>query len=187
MNEHIVGINRTALWTAWKGIRKQLRDSSRRDVVDFLEYDIEPKVWIQRLLDQLERGIYEPSAPQRFELAKAKGFSRRLTFPEIPDLVLYRAVVDYLFSRVRRREYKHVYFEQDTLAEATKRATSEAIVVMQDLAPYASLSTRRIHAWLRYDQYRRYLILRDIFPFIVITDITNFFDSVPSGRIRLAE
>src|SRR5262249_19337274 len=75
----------------------------------------------------------------------------------------------------------------DALAEATKRAATEADQVMQELmSPYVSLSKRRFYAWLRYDQYRRYLIMRRVYPYIVLTDITNFFDSVLHSRVASA-
>jgi len=57
----IPGISRTSLWGSWKIIRKELDNASIRDVVDFLDYDIEPDVWIRRLLRQIADGTYEPS------------------------------------------------------------------------------------------------------------------------------
>jgi hypothetical protein len=182
--DRIVGISRSSLWQAWKEVRKTLPKSSRRDVIDYLEYDINPERWISQLLSDIGRGAYEPARPIRFELAKTKGFNRRMTLPAIPDLVLFRAVVDYLFSRVRRREHKHVYFLQDALAEATKLASAQAQQVMNELlSPYAPMSQRRFYAWLRFDQYRKLLILDRIYPYIVITDIANFFDSVLYSRV----
>ncbi len=187
MANRIVGVSRTSLWQAWKEVRKLLPKSSRRDVVDYLEYDIDPEKWIVRLLADIERSAYEPSAPQRFDLAKSKGFARRMTFPGIPDLVLYRTVVDNVFNRVRRSEHKHVYFQQDALAEATKTAEREAHQALDELlSPYAPMSTRRFYAWLRYDQYRKYLILQHVYPYVVITDVTNFFDSILYNRVASA-
>ena len=88
MSDRIVGIHRTSLWKAWKIVRKNLRNASVRDVIDFLEYDVDPDIWINRLLRQIREGNYEPNSPSRFTLAKSKGFSRVMTFPAIPDLVL---------------------------------------------------------------------------------------------------
>ena len=71
MGDQITGISRTSLWKAWKEIRPQLKKSSVRDVVDFLEYDINPEVWIGRLLRHLEQGRYEPETPTRFCIGSA--------------------------------------------------------------------------------------------------------------------
>src|SRR2546426_853558 len=186
MLNRIVGISRTSLWKAWKSIRKQLRDSSRRDVVDFLEYDVEPDKWINLLLKRISEGSYEPMAPRRFTIAKSGGFLRRLTFPTIPDLVLYRATVDYLFERVQRRQHAHVYFEQQALSQAAGQAAAEAAQQMAHASEYGPTSTSRFMAWLHYDQYRKYLISQNIYPHLVITDITNFFDSVLYSRVANA-
>src|SRR5579862_4674913 len=87
----IRGISRTSLWKAWKVIRKDLKLASVRDVVDFLDFDVNPDVWINRLLHRIGSGEYEPETPTRFTLGKSKGFSRTMTLPSVPDLVLYRA------------------------------------------------------------------------------------------------
>lgn len=56
MPGHIVGVSKSSLWLAWKEIRAELRNSGVRDVIDFLDYDIEPNVWIGRLLRQISLG-----------------------------------------------------------------------------------------------------------------------------------
>jgi len=178
MEGGIVGITRNSLWRAWKEVRKELRRASVRDVVDFLEYDIDPDVWINRLRRQISAGTYEPSTPRRFSLAKSHGFSRRMTAPEIPDLVLYRAIVDYLYKKARCREHKNVYFSQEVLSSARAAAEREAEKEMAHVAWEYPVGRRSFLRWLRYDQYRKHLILKRIYPYLVITDITNFFDSV---------
>jgi len=194
MSRGIRGISRTSLWRSWKSVRGELRKASIRDVSDFLEYDIAPDVWINRLLRQIADGNYEPSTPRRFTLAKSKGFSRRMTLPAIPDLVLYRAIVDYLYQRGRRREHKHVYFERAQLAAEREAARKEAELaarrgdsvidkIIEQVTDYEARSRRRMRAWLRYDQYRKHLILKRVYPYIVTTDITNFFDSVLHRRL----
>jgi hypothetical protein len=157
--------------------------------VDYLEYDLKPDKWIKKLLRQIADGTYEPMKPITFYLAKSNGFSRRMTFPQIPDLVLYRTCVDYLYNRTRRFEAKHVYFERGKLAKVQGIAESKAKQIekavsqskslfFKSYAEYLTGGSRRFRAWLKYDQYRKYLIFKRIHLYIVITDITNFFDSV---------
>jgi hypothetical protein len=69
MAGQIIGVNKSSLWLAWKEIRAQLRNASVRDVIDFLDYDIEPNVWIGRLLRHISSGGFEPNPPFRFPLA----------------------------------------------------------------------------------------------------------------------
>src|SRR5258708_35650862 len=103
----IRGISRTSLWRSWKTIRKELRKATIRDVVDFLDYDVNPDVWINRLLARIKSGHYETETPIRFTLGKSKGFLRTMTLPAIPDLVLYRTIVDLIYACSRGRRHRN--------------------------------------------------------------------------------
>lgn len=194
MPHRIRGISRTSLWNAWKAIRKELRRATVRDVVDHLEYDIDPNVWIDRLLKQIAGGTYEPAAPLRFTVAKSKGFSRRMTMPAIPDLVLYRAIGSYLQRKLKRRERAHVYYERGELSKAVQEAQEEAEQekgagqdfrgrIVELWMDYQSHGKRRQRAWLHYSQYRKHLIFTKIYRYIVTTDITNYFDTVLHSKL----
>lgn len=194
MPHRIRGISRTSLWNAWKAIRKELRRATVRDIVDHLEYDIDPNVWIDRLLKQIAGGTYEPAAPLRFTVAKSKGFSRRMTMPAIPDLVLYRAIGSYLQRKLKRRERAHVYYERGELSKAVQQAQDEADQekgagqdfwgrIVETWMDYQSHSKRRQRAWLHYSQYRKHLIFAKVYRHIVTTDITNYFDTVLHSKL----
>ena len=176
----IQGITKHSLWAAWKNIRKQLGRASLRDVTDFFEYDIDPDWWIKQLLADVESGRYEPTTAHRFPVAKKMGFSRRMTQPSIPDLVLYRAAVDHLYSKAKRAEQKHVYFAQNTLSKKVRQIEAEG---EEGDPSYAFLSGSSFAEWLKYDQYRKHLLLDKVHPFIVTTDITNFFDTILYDRV----
>jgi hypothetical protein len=182
----IKGISKTTLWNAWKIVRAELRDASIRDVIDFLDYDIDPDKWIHRLLDQISVGRYEPAAPFRFTIGKSNGFSRTLTQPAIPDLVLYRAIVDAIYRKALRREQPHVYFKRERLQQAQGVAQRHAAHQTNWTTSYRMTSQRSFYNWLKYDQYRKYLLLRRVHPYIVVTDITNFFDSVLHSHVEEA-
>jgi hypothetical protein len=189
----IRGVNRTALWKAWKAIRREVKNSSIRDVVDFLDYDVNPDVWINRLLQRIASGEYEPEAVRRFALGKSKGFSRTMTLPAIPDLVLYKAIVDFVYERSGMRKYKNVYFLRDEISKAQKKAFDEALGRMRearDVEPvdgqYRFTGRRSFYNWLRFDQYRKHLIYENLHRFIVIADIANFFDTVLHSHVARA-
>jgi hypothetical protein len=188
MTFNVPRISRTTLWNAWKAIRQQVHRFDHRDPADYLEYDIDPDVWINRLLKQIASGNYAPHAPKRYTVAKANGFSRTISMPHIPDLVLYRAIVDHLFLRARHQQKKHVYFQQATLSRVAARAFEQAqgaVRQVHDGDPaYPVVRRDRFLEWLRFDQYRKLLIFDRTYPFIVLTDISNFFDSIVYGRIE---
>lgn len=182
----IKGISKTTLWSTWKIVRADLRNASIRDVIDFVDYDIDPGKWIRRLLDQISVGKYEPAAPFRFTLGKSKGFSRTLTQPAIPDLVLYRTIVDAIYRKALRREHRHVYFKRERLQQAQNAAQQQAAQQISWGTTYRMTSRRAFYNWLKYDQYRKYLLLGRIHPCIVVTDVTNFFDSVLHSHVEEA-
>jgi hypothetical protein len=172
----VPGVSKTALWGSWKEVRKKLRDSSLRDVVDWVEYDVDPEKWILRLRDQVLNGRYEPHRPIRFPLGKSKGLSRWMTLPAVPDLVLFHAIATRIVARAqrRRRRHRHVYFMRDRISKVQKEALDDATKKIRQDPQYRT----GFYVWLRFHQYRRWLIFKRLYPFIVVTDITNFFDSI---------
>jgi hypothetical protein len=182
----IKGISKTSLWSTWKIIRKELRSASIRDVIDFVDYDVDPDKWIQRLLGQISSGRYEPATPFRFTIGKSNGFSRTMTQPAIPDLVLYRTIVDAIYRKALKREHKHVYFKRERLQQAQSVAQQQAVQQMSWAAQYRMTSQCSFYNWLGYAQYRKYLLLQAVHPYLVVTDITNFFDSVLHSHVEEA-
>jgi hypothetical protein len=160
-----------------------LRHSAVRDVIDYLEYDIDPDVWIKRLLRQVESGTYAPEAPVRFTAAKSNGFMRTMTTPGIADATLYRALVDGFYRRLRRFEVKNAYFERADLDAAQRRAASEAQSEMEGDPRYPPIARQRYLAWLKFDEYRRHLILDKVHDFILTADIANYFDTILHSRL----
>lgn len=189
----IRGISRTSLWKSWKAVRRELKNSSVRDVVDFLDFDVNPNVWINRLLALITSGKYEPEIPKRFTLGKSKGFSRTMTLPAVPDLVLYRTIVDYVYARSRGRKHQNVYFLRDQVSKAQQRALSEGRARMQEAedfelvyGQYRFTGRKSFYNWLLFDQYRKYLIHNEAHAFIVVADIANFFDTVLHSHVARA-
>ncbi len=176
----ITGITRSSLWNAWRIIRKQLTRASVRDVTDFVEYDIDPDSWITKLLDAIKRGRYEPGTVHRFTIAKKMGFSRQMAQPDIPDLVLFRAAVDLIYKKVKPREKRHVYFAQNRLSK--KLNSIQRAIDLGD-GEYKFTSGSAFITWLEYDQYRKRLLLDEVYPYIVISDITNYFDTILYDRV----
>lgn len=183
----IAGISKTSLWGAWKEVRTEVKNSTVRDIIDFLDYDIDPDIWIARLLRQVKAGAYEPQTPLRFTLAKSGGFKRRLTFPAVPDIVLLRAIANFVHKKAQRQQQPHVYYRRIDLQRAVQSAAQAA---GQNRSRFTSVyrftSRNSFQNWQEYEQYRKQLILRKIHRFIVVSDITNFFDSVLHSEVSNA-
>jgi hypothetical protein len=103
--------------------------------------------------------------------------------PSIPDATLYRALVDGFYQRLRRYEVKHAYFERAALDAAQREAADQARREIQGDPRYPPTSRQRYLAWLKFDEYRRHLILEKLYDHIVIADISNYFDSILHSRL----
>lgn len=182
----IRGITKTSLWGTWKIVRAELRRATTRDVIDFVDYDVDPDKWIGTLLAQISSGRYEPVTPFRFTIGKSNGFSRTMTQPSIPDLVLYRTMVDEIYRKALKRERKHVYFKRERLHQAQTHAQQQAVQQITLASQYRLTSQRSFYNWLRFAQYRKYLLFQAAHPYMVVTDITNFFDSLLHSHVEEA-
>jgi len=165
-------------------MRAEIRNGTVRDVIDFVDYDVDPNIWIRRLLEQISTGRYEPATPFRFTIGKSNGFSRTMTQPVIPDLVLYRTIVDSLYRKALRKEQEHVYFKRERLQQAQNAAQQQAVQQVQWAGQYRMTSQRSFYNWLRFAQYRKHLLLQAVHPYLVVTDVTNFFDSLLHSHVE---
>jgi hypothetical protein len=150
----IPGVSRASVWNAWKEVRAEMKNATVRDVMDYLDYDIEPRVWMQRLLQQVKSGTYDPSPPSRFVLAKSGGFRTTLTFPAAPDIVLFRALANFIHRKAIRYQQPHVYYRRGDLQPAVEKA---AIDAKRDWAhsaeSYRFCSSKSFRNWKEYEQY----------------------------------
>lgn len=148
---------------------------------------------MNRLLARIASGEYEPETPRRFTIGKSKGFSRTMTFPAIPDLVLYRTIVDHVYDRSKARRHKHVYYLRDQISKTREVAVQGARQQMNAArnidytgGEYRITSRRSFLNWLCFDQYRKLMIFEEVHDYFVITDVANFFDTVLHSHVAEA-
>ena len=96
-----------------------------------------------------------------------------MTLPEVPDLVLFHAIATLIIeqSQTKRRRRRHVYFARDQIPTSATRHQGQN---GDDADNQAEYGTNSFRIWMKFDQYRRHLMLSREYPFIVVTDITNF-------------
>src|SRR5947207_22773 len=103
-----------------------------------------------------------------------------MTLPGVRDLVLYRTIVDYVYSSSRGKKHRNVYFLRDQLSKAEKAAFDEALGKIREArdfevvdGTYRFTGRRSFYNWLRFDQYRKRLIQENPKDYLVVTDIAN--------------
>jgi len=137
-----------------------------------------------------------------------------MTHPSIPDIVLYRAIADYLFNKAKRRQREGVYFHRNDASVADKDrlralgidpATGRRLQEKPDSKATAQSVTAAAYEEASSDYYGRPATLywfinwklmalhraELIEPqkperWFVLTDVTNFFDSVLHDHVAEA-
>lgn len=114
-------------------------------------------------------GTYAPSRPTRFELAKSNGAFRVMTTLNITDAVVYRHLADAVLTAAIPEKVPGAYFSRRF--KATPIGHSLNIGSDEDYDRFYPI-------WLRYNQYRSQTLLANGYHFVVVTDISNYFESI---------
>jgi hypothetical protein len=157
-----------ALRVTWRQLRKELRQADIRDVVDWIDWARGLDQSLAELHDELSRGTYHPSPPSRFEVPKSAGSFRVITTPHVRDALVYRHISDSVLVRALPNKVKGAFFSRRHAATPIGKTFS-----IQD-----DPSLTAIEIWLRYNEYRSLTLLNHPYRLLVITDISNYFDSI---------
>lgn len=157
------------LKTTWRLLRKELSKVSVRDCIDYLESDLGSYQWLRKVQQELLEGTYQPKHPGRREEAKSNGAFRIITVPFLDDVLVFRHLADYIYRRAKPHEPPQAYFSRRfpllPIGRKIDRLSDDDYLTF-------------FHVWLRYSNYRKHLGLSHLYNYIVVTDITNYFDSI---------
>jgi Reverse transcriptase (RNA-dependent DNA polymerase) len=149
-------------------IRKEVRLLRARDVIDWLDWFIALESSLPLLRTEILTGNYTPTPPTRYELAKARGSFRVITALNIRDAVVYRHISDETLTRATPFKVQGAFFSR----RRTSTPVGKTFLLEDD--PYLKF----FDIWLRYQEYRTHTLLNESYEFIVVSDITNYFDSI---------
>lgn len=149
-------------------IRKEVRLLRARDVVDWTDWFVALEPSLASLSKEIISGEYTPSAPTRYELAKSHGAFRIITAFNIRDAIVYRHLCDEALERATPYKVPGAYFSR----RHSKTPVGETFQVEGD--EYHTF----FEIWLKFNQYRSRTLLNNVYQVLVVTDITNYFDSI---------
>jgi len=153
----------------WNQIRKEARYHTVRDPIDWLDWAVTVEATLPQIREDLLSGEYVPSWPARYELPKSKGSYRVITVLNIRDALVYRLICDKALELALPTKVPGAFFSRRHDATPVGRTFH-----LKD-DPYL----RFFDVWLRYQQYRTRTMLNRPYEILVVTDITNYFDSIP--------
>jgi Reverse transcriptase (RNA-dependent DNA polymerase) len=156
------------LRVTWKQLRKELRKCKSRDILDWLDWIATIDLSLAAISCSVIESRYQPKEPTRFEVAKAKGSFRELVMPNVVDALVYRHITDYLYNHSLQNELPTVFFSK----LHTKRAVGEDFQLRS--SDYETFYV----VWKHYNEYKTRTLLNGIYKILVVTDISNYFDSI---------
>jgi hypothetical protein len=113
-------------------------------------------------------GSFYPSVPTRYEVGKSRGTFRVITALNIRDAVVYRHLADEALERAIPEKVPGAFFSRRHSATPV----GKTLTVSPD--PYHAF----FEIWLKYKQYRAQTLLCHPYQILVISDITNYFESI---------
>ncbi len=153
---------------AWNSVRTEMRHCKMRDAVDWLDWAVTVEAGLGRLRSELLAGEYYPLTPVRYELAKSRGAFRVMTLPNLQDAIVYHLICDRALELATPMKVAGAYFSRRHGATPIGRTIGQ----LDD--PSSSFWS----VWLRYQQYRTHTMLNNVYTVLVVSDISNYFDSI---------
>jgi hypothetical protein len=149
-------------------IRKEVRLLRARDVVDWIDWFVSLEGSLSALSQEVISGVYVPSAPTRYELGKSHGAFRVITAFNMRDAIVYRHICDEALERAMPTKVAGAFF--------SRRHSATPMGNTLTLSPDDYHTFFEI--WLKFNQYRAHTLLNNAYQVLVVTDITNYFDSI---------
>lgn len=156
------------LRATWKSIRRELKYLIARDVIDWVDWAIRVTSSLEDIRADVISGNYIPSPATRIEEGKSKGSVRVITSLNIRDALIYRHICDHALRLALPKKVTGAYFSR-------RHALTP---VGKSFDPHLDPYDRFFEIWLHYHQYRSRTMLNEPYEILVITDISNYFDSI---------
>jgi len=155
---------------AWKTVRNGLRNQDLDDLHDYLDVHRNRDAFVWRLRADVLTGRYRPNEATIISLEKKHGIGRRLMLPTPADALLLQTLVNAIEPRLRRRQpSKAAHYAR------SHRPPAEDSVDATFPYPWWQL-------WPQFQQ--RIWNFTNVKAYVVVTDVANYFDSIPLGTLR---
>lgn len=154
----------------WKVLKDEIPKVRARDIIDWTDWRTTLDRSLRELSDEIIKGQYVPSPPTRFEDAKSKGAYRLITAFNLRDALVFRHIANRAYENSLSRKVKGAYF--------SRRHSVTPIGETLTLSDFHYEHAQFFQVWLKYNQYRTRTLLNSVYTVLVVTDISNYFDSI---------
>lgn len=163
-----------SLTKLWKSqIRDRMRKQLVPDAIEFLDFHIDVKKRTSDLESLICSGNYLPSPILRLTVEKSKGLCRQIALPDPADALVLQALSNSLWREISQHApSKTAFYAQKDQPFSIKNKTSD-----DEEWGYGPIS-----AWL--DFQKEILSFSKKRPYIVVTDIANYYDFIIHNFLR---
>lgn len=157
----------------WKQtVRDHMRKQIVPDAVEFLDFHVQLAQRCTEIEASVCSGDYAPRLSLRLKAEKSRGLCRQIVLPSPEDALVLQALSDSLWKEIRQKapSEKSFYAPQD-------QAFSK-----QPLGESHDWGYGPIAAWLNFQE--TVLKFSKSYKFVVVTDITNYYDCILHNFLR---
>ncbi|CAK7047559.1 MAG: hypothetical protein DESF_01992 [Desulfovibrio sp.] len=161
------------IWMDW--VRPGLRSQALFDLHDYYDFQLYRKDKIQKLVNTIFDGTYQPARPNRIRKEKSSGISRHIVVLQPEDALILEAVGQFLYPYVEKNSRsKNVFFSR----KHKSNASIEELGIVED--PYGSQAW-----WALWPQFQEKICgFSRTNIFVVVTDIATYYDSISMQSLR---
>lgn len=158
--------------SVWKDtVRRGLREQAILDLHDHLDFHRSLQEYVVALRQEILEGTYKPRRPLVVRTEKAWGIPRRLQQPAPEDALVLQTLVEEISSTIEAKQpSKSAYYSRS-------HALPKSVADVDESFPYVWWELWPAFQSRIYDFTRR-------FDYVVITDIANYYDSIPLVQLR---
>lgn len=167
--QHVFSMSNMKLaWT--QTVRPGLRKQDVGDAHDYFDFYSNVDARLKVIHQQIVSGTYFPKRPYVIRVEKGNGISRHLQIPTPEDAVVLQTLVNEVGPHLLRHQpTKNAFF--------SRSHSRKSIEDVDESFPY---DWRQL--WP--DFQRRIWDFTAYYPYVVVTDVANFFDNIPLAQLR---
>jgi len=158
---------------AWKDtVRDGLRKQDITDLHDHYDFHVNKDRLFDVMGQQVSNGTYFPKKPFVIRVEKSDGISRHLQIPTPEDAVILQTVVNAISKEILSHQPS-----QNSYFSRSHSRGHRTIEHLDDSFPY---DWRQLWA----DFQTRIWEFTSVYPYVVVTDVANFFDNISLSQLR---
>lgn len=158
----------TKIWRST--VRNQLRGLDIKDLFDHYDFNYNIDDRIQAMKASMLDGSYAVGTPLIYKTEKKYGICRHMVIPQPEDALILQSLVEHISSSVLKKQpSKNAFYSRD---KHSLKKPHEAVEYGLSFRAQWKVLQKKIYQFA------------DSFEYLVVTDLTNYFDSIDLNELR---